>query len=282
MASICHYPKLLANATILFLVLVSSIVVACTGLVAALDSALLASEGKALLESGWWSSYDDLTNLNRCTWPGIVCNQAGSVVEISPPSESLKVRDKFGKMNFSCFSNLVRLDLAEHQLNGTIPPKISTLPKLRYLDLSSNHLTGKLINLRYLDLSANQINESIPVEIGNLANLVTLDLSLNNISGSIPTTLGDILSSSAQAIQLKEVLDPRLSKPTNEIIRQNICIIATLAFSCLHSKPESRPSMKFVSQEFINPKRPLVGLEISLLELQNCGMHTNGEITVPC
>ncbi|CAK7346008.1 unnamed protein product [Dovyalis caffra] len=100
-------------------------------------------------------------------------------------------------------------------------------------------------------------------------------VALETLMGRHP---GDILLSSAQAIQLKEVLDPRLSPPTNEIIRQNICIIATLAFSCLHSKPNSRPSMKFVSQEFLNPKRSLVGLEISLLELQNRG--TDGEISL--
>lgn len=92
---------------------------------------------------------------------------------------------------------------------------------------------------------------------------------------------GDILSPSAQAITLKEVLDPRLPPPTNEIVIQNLCTIASLIFSCLHSNPKSRPSMKFVSQEFLSPKRLLGGLEISLLELRNLGWHTNvGEITV--
>jgi serine/threonine protein kinase len=104
-------------------------------------------------------------------------------------------------------------------------------------------------------------------------------VALETLMGRHP---GDILSSSAQAITLKEVLDPRLSPPTNEIVIQNICIIATLAFSCLHSNPKSRPSMKFVSQEFLSPKRSLAGLEISLLELRTLGMHANGgDITVP-
>lgn len=104
-------------------------------------------------------------------------------------------------------------------------------------------------------------------------------VALETLMGRHP---GDILSSSAQAITLKEVLDPRLSPPTNEIVIQNICIIATLAFSCLHSNPKSRPSMKFVSQEFLSPKRSLAGLEISLLELRTHGMHANGgDITVP-
>jgi serine/threonine protein kinase len=104
-------------------------------------------------------------------------------------------------------------------------------------------------------------------------------VALETLMGRHP---GDILSSSARAITLKEVLDPRLPPPTNEIVIQNICIIASLAFSCLHSNPKYRPSMKFVSQEFLSPKRLLGGLEISLLELRNLGKHTNaGEITVP-
>ncbi|KAI9398818.1 hypothetical protein POPTR_002G008450v4 [Populus trichocarpa] len=104
-------------------------------------------------------------------------------------------------------------------------------------------------------------------------------VALETLMGRHP---GDILSSSAQAITLKEVLDPRLPPPTNEIVIQNICTIASLIFSCLHSNPKYRPSMKFVSQEFLSPKRLLGGLEISFLELRNLGMHTNvGEITVP-
>ncbi|KAG6785564.1 hypothetical protein POTOM_007128 [Populus tomentosa] len=373
MASIDYEPKLLAILSISFFL--SCIFVS----VAALDdSALLASEGKALLESGWWSDYSNLTS-HRCNWTGIVCDRAGSITEISPP---LQVGDKFAKMNFSCFSNLARLHLPNHELFGSIPPQISILPRLRYLNLSSNYLEGELPSslgnlsrLVELDFSSNYFNNSIPPELGNLKNLVTLSLSNNGLSGPIPSalchldnlthlfmdhnslegalpreignmknlesldvsyntlngpiprTLGRLaklrsliiryarISGSipleignltnleesfiqpnhrfdsffirqfnklGKAITLKEVLDPRLPPPTNEIVIQNICTIASLIFSCLHSNPKYRPSMKFVSQEFLSPKRLLGGLEISLLELRNLGWHTNvGEITLP-
>ncbi|KAL9397535.1 hypothetical protein Peur_011788 [Populus x canadensis] len=194
MASIDYEPKLLAIlSTSIFL---SCIFVSCTGLVAALDdSALLASEGKALVESGWWSDYSNLTS-HRCNWNGIVCDRAGSITEISPPPEFLKVGNKFGKMNFSCFSNLVRLHLANHELNGSIPPQISILPQLRYLNLSSNNLAGELPSslgnlsrLVELDFSSNYFINSIPPELGNLKNLVTLNLSDNSFSGPIPSAL---------------------------------------------------------------------------------------------
>ncbi|KAJ6953294.1 hypothetical protein NC652_005097 [Populus alba x Populus x berolinensis] len=195
MASIDYEPKLLAILSIS--IFLSCIFVSSTGLVAALDdSALLASEGKALLESGWWSDYSNLTS-HRCKfWPGIFCDRAGRITKISPPPEFLKVGNKFGKMNFSCFSNLVRLDLANHELSGSIPPQISILPQLRYLNLSSNNLAGELLSslgnlsrLVELDFSSNNFINSIPPELGNLKNLVTLNLSHNNFSGPIPSAL---------------------------------------------------------------------------------------------
>ena len=78
MASIDYEPKLLAILSISFFL--SYIFVSSTGLVAALDPALLASEGKALLESGWSSDYSHLTS-HRCKWTGIVCDRAGSITD---------------------------------------------------------------------------------------------------------------------------------------------------------------------------------------------------------
>ncbi|KAF9686599.1 hypothetical protein SADUNF_Sadunf02G0006000 [Salix dunnii] len=194
MASIDYEPKLVAILSIpLFF---SCIFVSSTSPVTAPHSALLESEGKALLESEWWSDYSNLTS-HRCkNWPGIVCNRAGSIIEISPPPGFLKVGNKFGKMNFSCFPNLVRLGMANHELNGNIAPQISILPQLRYLDLSSNNLPGELPSslgnlsqLVELDISSNNFTITIPPELGNLKKLATLNLSHNSFSGPIPSAL---------------------------------------------------------------------------------------------
>ena len=78
MASVDYEPKLLVILSISFFL--SYIFISSTGLVAALDPALLASEGKALLESGWSSDYSHLTS-HRCKWTGIVCDRAGSITD---------------------------------------------------------------------------------------------------------------------------------------------------------------------------------------------------------
>ncbi|KAJ6938169.1 leucine-rich repeat receptor-like protein kinase [Populus alba x Populus x berolinensis] len=191
MASIDYEPKLLAILSISFFLSCIFVSVAAVD-----DSALLASEGKALLESGWWSDYRNLTS-SRCNWPGIVCDRAGSITEMFPPP----VGNKFGKMNFSCFSNLVRLDLANRDLSGSIPPQISILPQLKYLDLSSNNLAGELPSslgnlsrLVELDFSLNQITGLIPFSFGNLTSLTTINLSHNQINGSIPSTIQNLIN----------------------------------------------------------------------------------------
>ncbi|KAM1402044.1 hypothetical protein ACFX2I_010838 [Malus domestica] len=156
----------------------------------------LEQEARALLASGWWSGY---TN-HLCEWPGITCNTAGSITEISlPPDFQLGDDGNFGKFNFSCFPNIVRLRLRASGLKGSIPSEIGTLSKLKHLDLSYNQITGyipsslwNLKNLVILQLSANRLTAPIPATIGRLTSLKSLSLEWNQINGSIPFELGDL------------------------------------------------------------------------------------------
>ncbi|XVF16602.1 hypothetical protein REPUB_Repub10bG0046000 [Reevesia pubescens] len=154
-------------------------------------------EAISLIESGWWSSYRNDTS-QRCEWPGISCNSAGSITKINISANLIQIGDSFGKLNFSSFPNLVLLDLSACELGGRIPPQIGDLSALKYLDLSSCELFGELppslgnlTQLEFLDISYNDnINGSIPAQLGNLENLVSLNLSRNNLTGQIPSFLG--------------------------------------------------------------------------------------------
>ncbi|XP_022774027.1 probable leucine-rich repeat receptor-like protein kinase At1g35710, partial [Durio zibethinus] len=166
-------------------------------LLAAVSS--LESEAVAMLKSGWWSSYSNDTS-QRCKWHGISCNNAGSITKINPSPDVIQVGDRFGKLNFSSFPNLVLLDLSDRKLGGNIPPQIGDLSALKYLDLSYCELSGELpsslgnlTQLEFLDISYNDnINGSIPPQLGNLKNLVSLNLSWNQFAGVIPSDLGQL------------------------------------------------------------------------------------------
>ncbi|HEY5610112.1 MAG TPA: leucine-rich repeat domain-containing protein, partial [Thermoanaerobaculia bacterium] len=82
---------------------------------------------------------------------------------------------------------------------GTIPSELADLPKLEFLFLSYNQLTGaipaRLANLRnllVLDLAWNQLEGSIPPELGALPNLEELLLDGNFLRGAIPGALGEL------------------------------------------------------------------------------------------
>ncbi|KAH7845783.1 hypothetical protein Vadar_005965 [Vaccinium darrowii] len=113
-------------------------------------------------------------------------------------------------------------------------------------------------------------------------------VALEIIMGRHP---GDLLSSltkpSFESIMITDVLDPRLLPPTNPVVAANIVLVATMAFSCLHPEPKSRPTMQHVSQEFLSHRKALVApfRTVSLLQLWNrkmdSGQPSNQVIGVP-
>ncbi|KAH9782723.1 MDIS1-interacting receptor like kinase 2 [Citrus sinensis] len=75
-------------------------------------------------------------------------------------------------------------------------------------------------------------------------------LVLEVIKGKRPSEFLSSLSSSSlnTNIALDEMLDPRLPTPSR-IVQEKLISIMEVAFSCLNESPESRPTMKIVSQQ---------------------------------
>ncbi|XP_057745560.1 probable leucine-rich repeat receptor-like protein kinase At1g35710 [Arachis stenosperma] len=162
----------------------------------------LDKEAYALFSLHWWSIQYNISN--RCNnWPGVECNDNGSITKLSPPKDStytfkrgLYIRD----IDFSVFSNLVHLDLSQMDLYE-LPLGLNSLKKLILLNISSNNLQDEIPfslanfpQLMVFDVSNNSFTGQIPHEIGMLENLVTLDLSFNKFSGSIPLSLSHVTS----------------------------------------------------------------------------------------
>ncbi|XP_035544777.1 MDIS1-interacting receptor like kinase 2-like [Juglans regia] len=97
------------------------------------------------------------------------------------------------------------------------------------------------------------------------------------LMGRHPGELLSSLSSSSQNMMLNEILDQRLPPP-NRLVAQDILLVATVAFACLHTQPKSRPTMKCVSQEFLSRKKPnVIPLStISLLQLKKQAAYVAG------
>uniref|UniRef100_A0A166B5P2 non-specific serine/threonine protein kinase n=1 Tax=Daucus carota subsp. sativus TaxID=79200 RepID=A0A166B5P2_DAUCS len=145
------------------------------------------SERKALLSTGWWGNQIPLYNSSRwqhCNWRGIHCSNAGRILSID--LNGILIGDDLGKIDFSSFPYLQRLDLSCCGLNGSIPFQIGMLSKLNYLSLYANYLT------EVLDLSDNDISGSIPSGISSLEILYSVDLGANQLTGTIPFSLGSL------------------------------------------------------------------------------------------
>ncbi|VAI79155.1 unnamed protein product [Triticum turgidum subsp. durum] len=92
----------------------------------------------------------DPTLVNPCTWFHVTCDTA---------------------------SRVVRLDLGNSNVSGSIGPELS-----------------RLVNLQYLELYRNNLNGEIPKELGKLKNLISLDLYANKLTGRIPKSLSKLSS----------------------------------------------------------------------------------------
>ncbi|KAL7208651.1 hypothetical protein ACSBR1_030398 [Camellia fascicularis] len=152
---------------------------------------------KASLHNQTQTLLSSWVGTNHCTWLGIRCNKAGRVAHIDLHGYGLK--GTLSNLNFSSFPHLLKLQLFNNSLYGTIPPHIGSLWRLTYLSFSLNNLSrtipteiGQLTNLRIFYMCENQISGSIPQQIGLLNSLNELSLYTNNLTGSIPSSIGNL------------------------------------------------------------------------------------------
>ncbi|KAG6713607.1 hypothetical protein I3842_05G162100 [Carya illinoinensis] len=108
--------------------------------------------------------------------------------------------------------------------------------------------------------------------------VVALEVLMGRHPGELLSSLSSS-SLSSQNMTLNELLDQSLPPP-NHLIRKDILLVAKIAFACLHTQPNSRPTMKSVSQEFLSSMKlnaiPLTSVSLLHLRKQGACMAGSG------
>ena len=132
--------------------------------------------------------YYQIQVINRLTGYNPIYFKSSSNIIYFNIDEWILLWDQF----YSIFTT--RLDLADSEINY-IPDNLEFMENLIRLDLANNMLSGsiphvifKLKNLKTLILSNNQLEGFIPYEIDSLRNIETLFLDENFLSGEIPNS----------------------------------------------------------------------------------------------
>ncbi|XP_059310727.1 receptor-like protein EIX2 [Lycium ferocissimum] len=99
-------------------------------------------------------------------------------------------------------NKLLRLDLSDNHLSGKIPDWWYESQQLQVIDLSGNNFTGGIPpticsppSLFWLRLSRNNLFGELPKSLSNCKSLLALDIGENKISGTIPEWFGESLLS---------------------------------------------------------------------------------------
>ena len=108
--------------------------------------------------SGWRTGPGFSPPGSECSWIGVTCSGNTAVI---------------------------RLQLPDNGLVGTLPAELA--------DLSS---------LTHLELQGNSLGDAIPPELGTLSNLTVLGLEANQLLGEIPTQLANLTNITSTGLQL--------------------------------------------------------------------------------
>ncbi|KAK0582919.1 hypothetical protein LWI29_031145 [Acer saccharum] len=132
----------------------------------------------------------DPTLVNPCTWFHVTCDSNNHVIRLDLGNSNISgsLGPELGQLQ-----HLQYLELYRNDMGGKIPKELGNLKSLVSMDLYDNRFEGqipkslaKLKSLRFLRLNNNKLTGSIPRELTTLANLKVFDVSNNGLCGTIP------------------------------------------------------------------------------------------------
>ncbi len=147
----------------------------------AITNAIPAAERQALIDL--FNSTNGASWKNSTNWLGVAGTE----------------KTWFGVTTDAGNTTVLRLELQDNNLVGTVPASLGNLSNLTKLYFSTNGLIGSipaefgnLSKLVELHLFRNQLTGSIPASLGNLSQMKDLILFSNQLAGSIPATFGNL------------------------------------------------------------------------------------------
>ncbi|GKV52597.1 hypothetical protein SLEP1_g59173 [Rubroshorea leprosula] len=184
-------------------------------------------------------------------------------------------------LHHDCIPPIIHRDISSNNilLNSKQEAFVADFGNSRFLDLDSSNYTVLAGTYGYI---APELAYTIVVtekcDVYSFG-VVALEVLMGRHPGELLTSLSSS-PSSLQNVMLSDILDTRLSPPRSRNLMKNILVATTLALACLRGKPKSRPTMKFVSQQFVACQTPLEKPfpSISLLELVNSELKMENEI----
>ncbi|KAK4604025.1 hypothetical protein RGQ29_012508 [Quercus rubra] len=180
-------------------------------------------------------------------------------------------------MHHECIPVIIHRDISSNNilLNSELEAFVSDFGTARLLDPDSSNQT--LVVGTYGYIAPELAYTMVVTEKCDVYSfgMVALEILMGKHPGELLTSLSTL---SSQNLMLNEILDQRLPPP-HRSIAQDIFFAASVAFACLRTKPKSRPTMKWVSQECLSGKKPLaIPLHaISLWQLRNQETYMMGE-----
>ncbi|KAF3955766.1 hypothetical protein CMV_019054 [Castanea mollissima] len=146
----------------------------------------------------------------------------------------------------------------DNQNKSLLSSWVGDRPCINWVGITCDDLE---LGVTRLNLSSSGLKElAYTMEVNEKCDVFSFGvLTLEIIMGKHPKDLISSLSTPTITIRdllLKDVLDHRLSLPTNEAVGE-VLSIANIAIACLHTIPQSRPTMQQVSQELSTRKSQL-------------------------